>query len=126
MNRFGTEIARLYRFGIVGVGTNVLLYAAFLGLFYAGVPAITASAICYVAGVALSYLLNRSWTFKSQAGHRRDMPRFLLAYGAGFGVTMICMTYLTRWSPAELAQILTIGITAVTIYLCLRLIKFGQ
>lgn len=126
MTRVRTEIVRLSRYGAVGIVTNVSLYLAFLILFYAGTPAVAASAICYVAGVTLNYLLNRRWTFQSQADHRRDMLKFLLAYGIGFGVTMICMTYLTRWTAAELAQILTIGITAITIYLSLRLFQFGQ
>lgn len=120
------ELGRLLRYGIVGLTTNGALYLAFIALLRLGVGPTVAAGLCYVLGVALSYALNRRWTFASEASHGRDLPRFLLAYGIGLASTMATITLLLRWLRPELAQVLNIGITALVIYASLRLVRFGQ
>ena len=120
------EAQRLAKYGTVGVLSNVTLYVLYLALLWAGLSPQLAVGICYVLGVALSYTLNRAWTFKSTASHGRDAPRFLAAYGIGFVFTLGAITVLVRWIPAEIAQLVNIGLTAGVIYLCLRLMRFGQ
>lgn len=126
MKNIFDEARRFSRYGIVGIATNLLNYLIFLLFLRLGIPAVVAAGLCYGLGVALSYLLNRRWTFASTDRHRRDLPKFLLAYGVGFVTTLVTITLLLRWLPAELAQILNIGITAVVIYTCLRLLRFGS
>ena len=87
---------------------------------------VVASGLCYVAGVSLSYLVNRRWTFASRTSHSRDLPRFVASYGVGLLVTFLSMTILIRVLSPALAQLLTIGITAMSIYLSLRLLRFGE
>lgn len=116
----------LVRYGIVGLVTNGGLYLLFVLLVRLGLSPVAAAAFCYGLGLALSYLLNRCWSFRSTAPHRRDLPRFLLSYGAGFIATMICIDLLTRYLRPEIAQFLNIGLTAMVTYLCLRLTRFGQ
>ena len=125
------ELARwlptsLIRYGMVGLFTNTLLYMLFLVLIRLELSAVLSASVCYVFGITLSYLLNRRWSFESAAPHRQDLPRFLLSYGVGFGATIIFITVLTRWLAPEIAQILNIALTAITIYLSLRLFRFGQ
>ncbi|MCQ0090478.1 GtrA family protein [Roseovarius sp. M141] len=114
------------RYSGVGVMSNGLLYVLFVVLIWVGfTPPITA-AICYVLGITFSYLMNRRWSFESNAGHRQDLPRFLFSYAAGFAATMIFIVALTHWMRPEVAQIINIGLTAMVIYLCLRLTGFGK
>ena len=120
------EVGRLMRYGIVGVTTNAALYLVFIALLRLGLGPTVAAGLCYALGVALSYALNRRWTFASDASHGRDLPRFLLAYGTGLVSTMATITLLLRWLRPELAQVLNIGITALVIYASLRLVRFGQ
>ena len=117
---------RFVRYGLVGVLINLLGYGLFLGLHYAGMPPVMAASLCYVAGVAMSYMLNRSWTFASSDSHLRDLPKFLLAYGIGLASTLLTIALLTLWLPPELAQILNIALTALVIYASLRLLRFGR
>ena len=85
-----------------------------------------AELVGYVLGLVLSYLLNRRWSFESEASHGRDLPRFLFSYGAGFLATLVFIVVLTRWMRPEIAQVFNVGLTAMVIYLCLRLTGFGK
>ena len=114
------------KYGIVGIATNVTNYIVFLGMLWANIKPVLASGLCYVLGVTMSYYFNRHWTFQSKSSHRHDILRFLLAYGIGFILTIVTMSILTVLLHPEIAQILTICIIAVSIYLLIDLLKFGK
>lgn len=114
------------RYGIVGIGSNLLVYCIFLAFIWTGVPAVSAAAICYGIGLAVSYVFNRRWSFESTASHGSDLVRFLIAYGLGFVATLLFITVLTVFLGPETAQILNIGLTALVIYTCLRVSDFGN
>lgn len=120
------EVQRLFRYGAVGITTNVMLYLVFILFLRFGLTPTLAAGVCYGLGVAISYLLNRRWTFSSMDSHRRDLPKFLLAYGVGLVSTLLTITLLILWLPPELAQIVNIGLTALVIYISLRLFRFGR
>ncbi len=115
-----------WRYATVGIVSNASLYGLFVVLYWAGMPPPAAAAACYAIGLAVSYLMNRSWSFESRQGHGRDLPRFLLAYGLGFVATMVFIALLTRIMRPEFAQILNIGLTAIVIYSGLRIFGFGS
>jgi putative flippase GtrA len=117
---------RLGRFAAVGIVVNASLYVLFLGLVWAGLPAVGISVFCYVLGVVVSYILNRRWSFESRTGHRHDLPRYLLAYGTGLVTTVISVNVLVGPLGPALAQFLTIGAAAVTIFTALHLFRFGE
>jgi putative flippase GtrA len=122
----GNDLVRFIRYGIVGLLTNGAVYVAFLLMVEAGLNPVASSAVCYCLALALSYPLNRTWTFKSNARHRRDVPRFLLAYVAGFVFSVACVAVCLIWFPPAIAQLMTIGLTAIVIYSMLRIVRFGQ
>ena len=117
---------RFRRYVITGLGTNGALYLLFLLLIWLRLPPVAASALCYVIGVAASYLINRTWSFSSDRPHSSDAPKFLAAYGAGLAMTVLAMMLLTGPLGPALAQILTIGLAAVPIYSTLELLRFGR
>lgn len=116
----------LYRYGFVGIISNLLVYGVFVALIWNTVPPVWATAMCYTLGLSISYLANRSWSFESSADHRSDLPRFLLAYGVGFVATLVFISVLTLFLRPEIAQIINIGLTAIVIYVALRRLRFGQ
>lgn len=124
--RLRDELTKLARYGVVGIVSNLTLYLLFLALLYGGIGPVTAAGICYAGGVCFSYVLNRGWAFKSTAGHQKDLPKYLLAYGIGFFAALAGIALLSQWMAPEIAQLINIGLTAVVIYSCLRLLKFGQ
>lgn len=120
-----TGAIRLARYGATGVLSNAAVFVVFLLLIWLGVPPIWASSLCYGLGVTISYIVNRRWTFASQGSHLSDMPRFLVAYGLGLGVTLISMFSLLKVMNPAPAQLITIGITALAIYVFLHMFRFG-
>jgi putative flippase GtrA len=125
-NKTTTGIIRLTRYGVVGLVTNAVVYVIFVIMIWFGMKPLLASGLCYAIGLTLSYLINRRWTFDSTGNHSSDLPRFLAAYGLGLGVTLLSMTILLGFLIPQLAQLVTIVITAVAIYIFLHLFKFGN
>jgi putative flippase GtrA len=117
---------RFAKYAATGVVTNLLAYTAFIALLWSAVPPTVASAGAYAVGLTLSYLANRRWAFRGNAGHRRDLPRFGVAYGIGLGYTMAAMEVLSRVMPPEVAQVLVILSCAGVIYAGLVLLRFGR
>jgi putative flippase GtrA len=113
------------RYAIVGLATNASLYVVFLLVLHAGLSPLLSAGLCYGVGVIMSYVLNRRWTFASGDGHRSDLPKFLFAYAMGLLATLLFITLLVRLLPQELAQFVNIGLTALVIYGCLRMVGFG-
>ena len=126
MSNLYHEYYKLYKYGITGVVTNVILYLIFILNLHFNIPAVSATTISYLLGALISYSINRRWAFLSKESHRKDFSKFITAQGIGLICTIIIITLLIRWIPAEIAQIINIGITAPIIYVSLRLLKFGE
>ncbi len=124
--RLQAEIHRFARYGAVGAASTVTLYLVYLGLLAVGVAPVVGAAICYLPGVALSYLGNRRFTFQSEERHRRDLPKFAGAYAAGLVSTLATLTVMLRWLDPELAQLVNVIATPIVIYTSLRVLRFGQ
>lgn len=116
------SVMSLLRYLTVGVVSNGLLYAAYLLITYLGMPPVVATSLLYVSGVGGTYLANRGWSFQSTRDHSEAAPRYLMAYGAGYGVqvaTLSGLTYLLH-VPHQFAQLCAMGGAAVTIYAGLK------
>jgi putative flippase GtrA len=130
--RVGTDaqprsmLGQLWRFGLVGVGTNLAGYLAYLGLTHAGLPPKVTMAMLYVLGAGLSFVLNRQWTF----GHNGTLSvaggRFALAHAGGFAVNFAMLATLhdrLGW-PHELVQAMAILVVAAGLFVAFRLFVF--
>ena len=116
----------LFRYSVVGVASNLAVYIVFVVFIWLGLSAIWAAGLCYGIGLTISYVFNRRWSFESTATHRADLMKFCFAYGVGLLATLAFITLLTMFLRPEIAQILNVGMTAIVIYLCLKLTRFGK
>ncbi|RST54308.1 GtrA family protein [Variovorax sp. MHTC-1] len=89
---------QLLRFAAVGVVNTGLGYAVIFACMYlVGLGAVTSNVLGYAVGLVVSYLLNRSFTFRSVEAPRREIIRFvaifLLAYLANLAVLILLVHY---------------------------------
>ncbi|WP_325048410.1 GtrA family protein [Paenibacillus sp. CAA11] len=69
----------LIRFGLVGVLNTAVDFIVFALLTYAGLPYLAAQCVAYSCGIANSYIVNRSWTFKAKSQRTgRELASFVL------------------------------------------------
>lgn len=87
-------MSQLLRYAAVGVLNTGIGYAVIFGCMYLlGIGAVVSNVIGYAVGVVFSYVMNRSFTFKSVASPHAEIARFAVifavAYLANLGVLML-------------------------------------
>lgn len=122
----GTMLRQLWRFGVVGVGTNVAGYLVYLAVTWLGVPPKIAMTGLYALGASLSFVLNRHWTFGHDGAVSRAGLRFALAHVGGYVVNFAMLAALhdrLGW-PHQLVQAMAIVVVAAGLFLAFRLFVF--
>jgi len=79
------------RFLIVGGIATAVQYTILLTLASAGVEALVASSIGFVASAIANYTLNRRFTFRSDVNYVAGLERFSIVAGAGLGLNAMVM-----------------------------------
>jgi putative flippase GtrA len=110
------------RFGAIGGLNNLLSYGAFVALTLAGMPPVFAVSITYATGMVVSYLANRSFTFRHSGSARRSVPRFIALNIAGYGLNVaILAVFVERIGGNPLVvQLVATVVVATGIYLGMR------
>lgn len=115
------------RFGAVGlVNTTIGLTAIYALMFFFGAGPALANAIGYAIGLAVSFALNRVWTFNSTQSVGHVLPKYLMAAAACYllnlGAVVTCTSYLSV-NP-YLAQLVGVGIYTVCMFFGCRWFVF--
>lgn len=89
---------------------------------------VAASAVGFVAGGIVSYVLNRRFTFESTRSHAGAVPRFILVAGVAFVLNGVLMDLLVHRLGLFylLAQVVTTGINMVWTFTGHRLWAFAH
>lgn len=87
-------LVEILKYGLIGVvNTAITLVIIFSLIYWCGFSALSANAIGYAVGFCCSYILNRVWTFRSQAPVRSSVGRYvvaaLFAYGMNFSAVKL-------------------------------------
>lgn len=104
------RLGQIASFGWTGIVTALVHYGLLVGLVeLAGVGPVPATLAGYGAGAAVSYALNRRFTFTSERSHGAALWRFLAVAGMGFCATWGLMhLFVERWGlPYLPLQIVT-------------------
>lgn len=112
--------AQLLRYAGVGAIGTALHYAAMFGLMAGfSVDPVMASTAGAVLGALANYALNYRFTFRSSAGHRMAMPRFLLIAMIGFGLNALLLGLLlhtTALTPILAQLMATVGVLGFSFF----------
>ena len=122
-------IQHLLRYAAVGLVNSIVglavIYAAATFLKFGDVAA---NACGFAVGFALSFVLNKQWTFRHEGNHLRSLVLFGLVVAASYllnlGVLLICTRSLGM--PAYLAQVAGVATYAVASFLGARYIAFAD
>lgn len=81
---------------IVGVANTIVGLGTTLLLTYLGVIPEIANTLGTIVGILNSYILNKTFTFKSKNSHKQDFIRFIIAMGISYGASMIVLVCMHR------------------------------
>jgi putative flippase GtrA len=118
----GLLSTQLLRYALVGVGSNLALYAGYLGLTMAGMGHKTAMTLLYVVGVLQTFYFNRGWTFSHAGRPFTAFLRYLTAYAMGylFNLFFLWLGADQLHLPHQWVQAAAIVIVALYLFLTQR------
>jgi putative flippase GtrA len=111
--------------GCLAAGTDLGLLALLHSA--AGVPLELATALAFCCGVAVNYSLNHSWSFQSQAAHRRVMVRYaVMVVFNGVSTVLIVAGLHSLGLYYLLAKLVAIAVNAVVNFTAARFWVFAE
>jgi len=118
-------VLKIVRFGIVGLAQNATCYGLTLMLIWAGWTAWQAVLVLNPLAVALTFFINRSWSFSGTAKIRGQGWRYAIVYAFAY-LYAVVFTWAqeTAGVASWLAVIITTATSAIAIYISLRLFVF--
>lgn len=122
------ELSKALKYGIVGViGTGIHFGTLVFLVEKYKVNSIAASSIGFIITVFVSYVLNRSWTFKTETGIKQFLKYMLVSIN-GLLINFLIMNVgvHTLKLNYRVAQLLVIAILPVVNYALNRLWVFEQ
>lgn len=85
-------LARLVRYGLSGgVSTITHFGIGLAGVHLLHLRPVVASTTGFLASIAVSYLLQRLWVFRSTAGHALAGSKFLIVTGVAFTINTVVL-----------------------------------
>lgn len=114
--------SQFWRYAVVGLVSNGLLFGLYIGLTAAGLAPVVAMSLMYGVGVLQTFAFNRRWSFASRAKAPAAFVRYLLAYAFGyvFNVAMLALLHHHAGLPHAVVQGCSILLTAVLLFLLQR------
>ncbi len=83
-----------FRFAVVGLASNAVLYLVYLGMTGAGLGPKMAMSLVYGIGVAQTFAFNKRWTFKHSGRLDTALLRYLAVYAGGYFANLAVLAWL--------------------------------
>ena len=122
-------MTQFVRFLMVGAfNTGIGLCIIYLAMWRFGVEYRYANAIGYAAGIGLSFVLNRSWTFEHRGSWRSGLARWLAVVAVAYGLNIAIVVALHQdlWMNAYAAQLGGIVAYTASSFFAARFFVFRQ
>ena len=107
-------------FNLIGVVNTLLGLAVYSLLIYIGVHYIAALSIDYIIGIAFSFIMNKTYTFRiGERVTRLLLFKMLSVYGLLFGLNLILLSIMVEFYLMNkyLSQIISCGLlSALSFY----------
>lgn len=117
------DTGTLLRFAIVGAITTTVDFVFFTTLVAATLAPALANIFSYSCGILVSYVLNRSWTFRAKRS-RVQAVKFVVSTVTGLLISTGLVAALSTILPPIVAKILSVPVVFAWNYLTSRLWVF--
>jgi len=97
---------QIFRYGLVGLASNFILYAIYLLITSLGAGYKSAMTMVYVVGVTQTFIFNRKWTFSHEGHITHAAARYMSAYALGYLFNLFALLYFVgqlAW-PHQIVQ----------------------
>ncbi len=117
-----TSKSQILRFGIVGVSSNIVIYALYLLLTSFGVGHISAMTLLFVLGVIQTFILNKQWTFTHQDIFQTSFLKYVAVYSFAYLLNLFALLVLVDkfGYPHQAVQGATILCLAIMLFFLLK------
>lgn len=115
----GATFGQMARYGVIGLGSNAVLFFAYLVLTSVGVESKVAMTCLYALGVAQTFYLNKRWSFRHDGTHGAALVRYCLSYVLGYVVNLLALMVFVDWlgHPHQIVQGALVLALAVMLFL---------
>ena len=112
----------LLRYAIVGISTNLIIYAGYLTVTIVGVEPKIAMTVTYAGGAFIGFLGNRKWTFAHNGSATSAALRFVAAHTCGYLLNYsILLMFVDKFGcPHQLVQAASIVFIAAFLFLVFK------
>jgi len=114
------------RFVVVGVTQNLLGYALYILITWAGLDPKLAITFLYPVGFMLSYIGNKKWSFSHDGSHKQAIIRFMITHiiGYAFNIAGLYVLVDIHGYRHQYVQLLIMLILMFYFFFALRLFVF--
>ena len=126
--RVSIPIQQLFRYGLIGVSNNVLLYLGYLILTRNGLGTKTAMSIAYLLGICISFIGNKNWTFDHYGDYKRSTLRYAGIQASGYFFNFLILSlFVDRLGfPHEWVQLVAIFVIAGYLFIAFKYYVFKK
>lgn len=121
----GKGMRTLGRFAVVGATTTGLDFVLFSALIAMALVPALANLLSYSCGIVVSYVLNRSWTFRAAHSHVQAL-KFVASTLAGLLISTFLVATLSTLVPPLAAKVVSVPVVFAWNYLSARLWVFRK
>ncbi len=110
---------QFFRYAVVGLASNLVLYAGYLLLTWTGMGHKLAMSFLYGIGVLQTFFFNRKWSFEHQGAAPQALARYVAAYIFGYLLNLAGLLLLVDrlGFPHQVVQGMMILIFAMMLFL---------
>lgn len=122
-------MSRLTRFLLTGGAAAGVEYTIFLllNIFFAEKWIFVSQTVSFLAGFVVSFLLNKTWVFRSQAGAKGELVRYGILGAINLVLTNVLLVFLTSIGIIYwIAKIILMGMVATWNYLIFQKLIFKK
>lgn len=121
-----SSMRQLFRYGLVGVLSNAIAFAAYLVMTSLGVSPEVSMTIVYVIAATVGFLGNRTLTFAHQGSVMGAGIRYVIAHCFGYALNLsILIVMVDKLGYAhQLAQAFAILVVAAFLFLAFKFFVF--